>query len=63
MFGFHYRPSHLLSNITLKWGTFYVFILYVCTERLVGPRAGLDAEIRGKILCLWWELNPEADKN
>jgi hypothetical protein len=29
-----------------------------CTGGWVGPRAGLDAEIRGKILCLCRRSNP-----
>jgi hypothetical protein len=28
-----------------------------CTGGWVGPRAGLDAEVRGKILCLCWGSN------
>jgi hypothetical protein len=28
-----------------------------CTGGWVGPRAGLDTEATGKILCLWWGSN------
>jgi hypothetical protein len=30
-----------------------------CTGGWVGPRAGLDTEARGKILCLCRESNPD----
>jgi hypothetical protein len=30
---------------------------YHCTGACVGPRAGLDKEVRGKILCLCWGSN------
>jgi hypothetical protein len=50
--GQHHAPAALLPPGKGPPGTHW-------TGGWVGPRAGLDTEARGKILCPRWESNPD----
>jgi hypothetical protein len=60
----------LILNLSTRWGWVVSVMPWLhftpgertpgthCTGGWVGPRAGLNAEARRKILCLCWGLNP-----